>query len=60
MMIAGQSYSNKKRKFGLVNLKPDQNRGKYQAKLISFALSADYWGYGYMTEAVKRIIKYVF
>ncbi len=45
---------------GSVNLKPDENRGKYDARLISFALSVDYWGNGYMTEAVKRIIKYAF
>lgn len=45
---------------GSLNLKPDENRGKYRAKLISFALSPDYWGNGYMTEAVKRVIRYVF
>ncbi len=45
---------------GMVNIKPDNNRGKYYAKLLSFALSPDYWGNGYMTEAVKRVVKYVF
>ena len=45
---------------GSVNLKPDENRGKYHAKLISFALSINYWGNGYMTEAVKRVIRYAF
>ena len=45
---------------GSINLNPDENRGKYCAKLISFALSADYWGNGYMTEAVKRVVKYAF
>ena len=45
---------------GSVKLAPDENRGKYYAKLISFALSADYWGNGYMTEAVRRVVKYVF
>ena len=45
---------------GTVNIKPDNNRGKYYAKLLSFALSADFWGKGYMTEAVKCVVKYVF
>lgn len=49
-----------KKVIGSIALKPDENRGKYNAKSISFALSADYWGNGYMTEAVKRIIKYAF
>ena len=42
---------------GSINLNPDENRGKYCAKLISFALSADYWGNGYMTEALGVVMK---
>lgn len=45
---------------GHIKLYPDENRGKYYAKYISYALSSDYWGKGYMTEAVKRIIGYAF
>jgi RimJ/RimL family protein N-acetyltransferase len=49
---------------GHVKIYPDENRGKYSernsAKLITYALSEDYWGRGYMTEAVKRAVKYVF
>lgn len=45
---------------GSLKIYPDENRGKYNAKYIGFVLSADYWGKGYMTEAVKRVIKYVF
>lgn len=45
---------------GQLRIYPDENRGKYNAKYISFALSADYWGKGYMTEAVKRVVKYAF
>ncbi|MDE5994700.1 MAG: GNAT family N-acetyltransferase [Oscillospiraceae bacterium] len=45
---------------GHLKIYPDENRGKYLAKYISYALSADYWGKGYMTEAVKRIIGYAF
>lgn len=45
---------------GSVKICPDENRGKYNAKYISFVLSADYWGRGYATETVNRVIKYVF
>jgi len=45
---------------GSIKLRPDENRGNYKAKYISFALSFDYWGKGYMTEAVKGVVKYVF
>lgn len=45
---------------GSIKLNPDNNRGKYYAKSISFALSPDYWANGFMTEAVKEVIKYAF
>lgn len=45
---------------GAIKLNPDNNRGKYYAKAISFVLSPIYWGQGIMTEGVKRIIQYAF
>ena len=45
---------------GSIKTSPDENRGRYYAKYVSYVLSADYWGKGYMTEALSRIIKYVF
>ncbi|MCI9438711.1 MAG: GNAT family N-acetyltransferase [Lachnospiraceae bacterium] len=45
---------------GQLRMYPDENRGKYVAKYISYALSADYWGQGLMTEAVKAVIRYAF
>jgi len=49
---------------GALRLYPDENRGKFSerssAKLINYVLSEDYWGCGYMTEAVKRAVKYAF
>ena len=45
---------------GAIKLNPDNNRGKYYAKAISFVLSPLYWGKGIMTEALKRIIRYSF
>ncbi len=49
-----------KKAIGCINVYPDNNRGKLNAKSISYVLSDDYCGNGYMTEAVKRIIKYLF
>ena len=43
-----------------MGLHPDNNRGKYYAKTIGFVLSEDYWGNGYVPEAVKRAVKYAF
>jgi len=49
---------------GQLRLYPDENRGQFSArnsaKLINYALSEAYWGKGYMTEAVKRIVAYAF
>ncbi len=45
---------------GQLRMYPDENRGKYVARYLSYALSADYWGHGYMTEAVKAVIRYSF
>ena len=45
---------------GSVRVYPDTNRGKFYAKSINYVLSEEYRGNGYMTEAVKRVIKYLF
>ena len=45
---------------GQIGISPDENRGKYNAKYINYMLSSDYWNKGYMTEAVKRVTKYLF
>lgn len=45
---------------GSIRVYPDNNRGKLFAKTINYVLSEDYLGNGYMTEAVKRIIEYLF
>lgn len=49
-----------KKVIGCVRICPDNNRGKFFAKSINYVLSEDYWGNGYMTEAIKHIIKYSF
>ena len=45
---------------GQIGSTPDENRGKYVAKCLNYFLSSDYWNKGYMTEAVKRVTKYLF
>ena len=49
---------------GQLKIYPDENRGKFSesnsAKLINYALSKEYWGLGYATEAVKCAVKYLF
>jgi len=49
---------------GQLRLRPDKNRGQFSARnsayAINYALSEDYWGKGYMTEAVRRVITYAF
>lgn len=45
---------------GQIGISPDENRGKYYAKYMNYMLSSDYWNKGYMTEAVKRVTKYLF
>jgi len=45
---------------GSIRLYPDENRGKYKAKSINFVLSYDYWGNGFMTEAVKCVVEHAF
>ena len=45
---------------GAVKLNPDENRGRYVAKSISFVLSPKYWGQGIMTEAVPCVMDYAF
>ena len=49
---------------GHLKIYPDKNRGQFSernsTKFINYALSEDYWGKGYMTEAVKRAVKYAF
>jgi len=49
---------------GQLRLRADKNRGQFSARnsayAINYALSEGYWGKGYMTEAVKRVITYAF
>jgi len=49
-----------KKVIGCVRVLPDNNRGRYYAKLINYVLSENYWGNGYMSEAITRVTKYLF
>jgi len=52
------------RVIGHLKITADENRGQFSerhsAYLISYALAEEHWGRGYMTEAVKRAVQYVF
>ena len=45
---------------GSLGIHSDKKRGDVNAKSMGYVLSADYWGRGLMTEAAKRVIRYVF
>lgn len=45
---------------GHIRLTPNENKGKYYAKQLSYALAPAYWGKGYMPEAVQQIVRYAF
>lgn len=45
---------------GFVRIPVDSNRGKFNARSINYVLCDDYCGKGYMTEAVRAVIKFVF
>lgn len=45
---------------GFIKIYPDNNRGKYYAKMINYLLNENYWNNGYMTEAVKCMVSYAF
>ena len=49
-----------KKVIGIIRLYPDPNHGTLCAKYINYILSEAYWGNGYMSEAVRRMIKYSF
>ncbi len=45
---------------GFVRIPVDSNRGKFNARSINYALSDSCSGNGFMTEAVRAVIKFVF
>lgn len=57
-------FKENKKVIGHLKIYPDENRGKFSerntAKLITYALAEDYWGKGYMTETVKRVVEFAF
>ena len=45
---------------GSVDLHRDKRRNHNKAREIGYSLHPDYWGQGYMTEAVKAVVCYAF
>ena len=45
---------------GFIKIYPDNNRGKYYAKMINYLLNENFWNNGYMTEAVTCMVSYAF
>lgn len=53
-------YKDNNKVIGAFHLIDDQKRNDVSARMISYSLSEEYWGKGLMTEATKRVIRYVF
>ncbi|HIY08527.1 MAG TPA: GNAT family N-acetyltransferase [Firmicutes bacterium] len=45
---------------GSIKLRPDPKRPALPCKMVGYSLSKGYWGNGYMTEAVGRVLAYAF
>lgn len=45
---------------GSFGIHPDKKRNIENMKVLVYSLAQDYWGKGYMTEVVKRVIKFAF
>ena len=45
---------------GSVGLHQDQKRENPKSRMIGYVLNQDYWGNGYATEVVKKLIEYSF
>ena len=48
------------RVIGHIKLTPNTNKGRNYAKSVSYALSRERWGRGFMTEALGAVVKYAF
>ena len=58
--IFGITEKNSTKVIGTVGLVDDPKRSNPYAKLIGYAMGHEYWGKGYMTEAVKAVVRYGF
>ena len=45
---------------GSIGLHPDHKRDFEQARMLGYGLNEPYWGQGLMTEAARRVVRYVF
>lgn len=48
------------RLFGSIGLVPDPKRQNDKTRMIGYAIGKDYWGKGYMTEAVLALLRFGF
>lgn len=48
------------RVIGSIGLHPDHARSNPQTKMVGYVLNEDYWGRGYMPEAVDRLLQHAF
>ena len=53
-------YKENDKVIGSIGVHCDEKRDGVQAKMIGYVLSETYWGKGLMSEAVKKIIEYLF
>ena len=45
---------------GGINLTQDPRRNYPQSRCLGYSMNPDFWGYGFMTEAAKGVLKYAF
>ncbi len=45
---------------GAVSLEKDKRRPEMKSREVGYSLAEEFWGQGYMTEAVKEVLRYVF
>lgn len=58
--VFGMELKETGKQFGSIGMVPDPKRQNEKARMIGYAIGENYWGKGFMTEAVLAIIRFGF